>query len=82
MQGAARRAMVGRDTHPKESAMKHELPYEIENKCLLTLEEARAQLAHVEKKLAVAKTPENEVEWEGKRILCKASEQDVLSIAL
>jgi len=54
--------MVGRDTHPKESVMKHELPYEIENKCLLTLEEARAQLAHVEKKLAVAKTPENEVE--------------------
>ena len=32
--------------------MKHELPYEIENKCLLTLEECRAQLAFVEKKLA------------------------------
>ena len=42
--------------------MKHELPYDIENKCLLTLEEARAQLAFVEKKLAACAKPEDEVE--------------------
>ena len=42
--------------------MKHELPYEIENKCLLTLEEARAQLAQVERKLLAGPKPEDEVE--------------------
>ena len=42
--------------------MKHELPYEIENKCLLTLEECRAQLAFVEKKLAADAKPEDDVE--------------------
>ena len=42
--------------------MKHELPYEIENKCPLTLEECRAQLAFGEKKLASGAKPEDEVE--------------------
>ena len=42
--------------------MKFEVPYEIENKCLLTLEECRALLAFVEKKLASGAKPEDEVE--------------------
>ena len=37
--------------------MKHELPYEIENKCSLSLEEARAQLSYLEKKLQAADKP-------------------------
>ena len=40
----------------------------------LTVEDGRLTSRYI--------TPENEVEWEGKRILCKASEQDALSIAL
>ncbi len=37
--------------------MKHEIPYEIENKVSLSLEEARAQLAHLEKKIKAAAQP-------------------------
>ena len=33
--------------------MKHEIPYEIENKVGLSLEEARAQLAYLEKKMSL-----------------------------
>ena len=54
----------------RSRSMKHEIPYEIENKVGLSLEEARAQLAYLEKKIQAAAQPDAKDNLERDALKC------------